>query len=506
MKGIFVNICLLFLVPAICFSQKITFSDVLKENSREMDFEIIGKVSGNILVFKNVSSSYAVSIYQGDMDMKEKIELDFIPSKSFNVDFIVYPEFFFMIYQYQKKGIVYCMAAKLDGNVKKMGEPVLLDTTHVGSFGDNKIYNVINSEDKQKIMVFKIQKKEDNYNFVTLLYDNQLLLIHKTRQSLDYNERKDMYSDFSLDNEGNFVFTKSIKSGSRDDIGTLDVITKATQQDTFSIKNLPLKKMYIDEMKIKIDNVNKRYILNSFYYNERRGNIAGIYASIWDVKGDSTYSSVFTPLPDSVRSIAKESGGLRFAFNDYFIRNIVLKKDGGYLLAAEDYSTQSTGNNNNWNRWDYLYNSPYSNPYYYNYYSPYYGGYYRPYNSFGGYNSTRYYYYNILVLSLNNKGVPEWSTIIHKDQSSSETDNFMSYATFNTGAGIHFLFNNSDKRNPSVIDNVVSADGTVTRNPSLKSNENGYNFMIKFAKQTGARQVIVPCSYRNQICFAKIDF
>jgi len=458
------------------------------------------------LVFKNVSSSYAVSIYKGDMDMKEKIELDFIPSKSFNVDFIVYPEFFFMIYQYQKKGIVYCMAAKLDGNVKKMGEPILLDTTHVGSFGDNKIYNVINSEDKQKIMVFKIQKKEDNYNFVTLLYDNQLNLIHKTRQSLDYNERKDIYSDFSLDNEGNFVFTKSIKSGSRDDIGTLDLITKATQQDTFSIKNLPLKKMYIDEMKIKIDNVNKRYILNSFYYNERRGNIAGIYASIWDVKGDSTYTSVFTPLPDSIRSIAKESGGLKFAFNDYFIRNIVLKKDGGYLLAAEDYSTQSTGNNNNWNRWDYLYNSPYSNPYYYNYYSPYYGGYYRPYNSFGGYNSTRYYYYNILVLSLNSKGVPEWGTIIHKDQSSSETDNFMSYATFNTGAGIHFLFNNSDKRNPSVIDNVVSADGTVTRNPSLKSNENGYNFMIKFAKQTGARQVIVPCSYRNQICFAKIDF
>lgn len=505
MKGIFVNICLLFLVPVISFSQKISFSDVLKENSREMDFEIIGKVGGNILVFKNVSTSYAVSIYQGDMDLKEKVELDFIPSKSFNVDFIVYPEFFYMIYQYQKKGIVYCMAAKLDGNVKKINEPVLLDTTHVGAFGDNKIYNVINSEDKQKIMVFKIQKKEDNYNFVTLLYDNQLQLIHKTRQSLDYNDRKDIYSDFSLDNEGNFVFTKSIKSGNRDDIGKLDLITKASQQDTFSIKNLPLKKLYIDEMKIKIDNVNKRYILNSFYYTERRGNIAGIYASIWDVKGDSAYASVFTPLADSIRSIAKESGGLRYAFNDYFIRNIVLKKDGGYLLVAEDYSTQSTGNNN-WNRWDYLYNSPFSNPYYYNYYSPYYGGYYRPYNSFGGYNSTRYFYYNILVLSINNKGVPEWSNIIHKDQSSGDTDNFLSYATFNTGAGIHFLFNNSDKRNPSVIDNVVTADGTLTRNPSLKNNENGYNFMIRFAKQTGARQVIVPCSYRNQICFAKIDF
>ena len=507
MKGIFFTICFFALIPILAVSQQISYSDVLKESSRskEMNFEIIGKINGNILVFKNQSAKYAVSIYQGQMDLKDKIDLDFIPSKAYNVDFVVYPDFFYLIYQYQKKGTIYCMAAKLDGNAKLVNEPILLDTTQVGSFADNKIYSVINSEDKQKVMVFKIQKKSDKFNFVTLLLDDKLKLIHKTRQSLDYDDRKDVYSNFFLDNDGNFVFTKSIKTSNRDDIGTLDLITKSADKDTFSIKNMALNKMYIDEMKIKIDNINKRYVLNSFYYVERRGNIAGVYSVVWDVKGDSTYRSSFTQLGDSVRSIAKEKGALRYAFNDYFIRNILLKNDGGYLLVAEDFSTQSTGNNQ-WNRWDYLYNSPYSNPYYYNYYSPYYGGYYRPYNSFNNYNNTRYYYYNILVLSVDSTGKVEWDNIIHKDQSSDNTDNFLSYATFNTGSDIHFLFNNSEKRNQLLIDNVIGADGNLVRNPSLKSYEKGYNFMIRYAKQTGAKQLIVPCSYRDQICFAKIDF
>ncbi len=505
MKGFFLGIGVFFLFPLCSVAQKITYSDVLKESVRDLNFEILGKVSSNILIFKNQSSRYAISMYQNDMELKDKIDLDFIPDKAYNVDFIVYPDSVYMVYQYQKKGVVYCMAAKINGNVKLLGEPFLLDTTHVGAFGDNKIYNVVNSEDKKKIMVYKVQKKNDQFNFVTLLYDNTFQLIHKTRQSLDYDDRRDIYSDFALDNDGNFIFTKSIKSGYRDDIGKLELITKSPLLDTFAITALPLQKQYIDEVKVKVDNVNKRYVLNSFYYNERRGNIAGIYTAIWDVNADSTRIHIFTPLADSIRSAAKEKGSLKYAFNDYFIRNILLKKDGGYLLVAEDYSTQSTGSNP-WNRWDYLYGSPFSSPYYYNYYSPYYGGYYRPYNSYGGFNSTRYYYYNILVLSVNNMGVTEWANVIHKEQSGDNTDNFLSYATFNTGANIHFLFNNADRRNPLLVDNEISPDGNIKRNPSLKSYEKGYDFMIRYAKQTGARQLVVPCSYRDQICFAKIDF
>jgi hypothetical protein len=190
MKEKVLFIVLLFLLPVFSFAQKISYSEVLKENSRDMDFEIIGRINSNILVFKNVSSRYAVSVYQGEMELKEKVDLDFIPSKAYNVDFVLYPDFFYLIYQYQKRGVVYCMAAKLDGDSKKLNEPILLDTTQVGTFGDNKIYNVIVSEDKQKIMVFKMQKKDDRLNFASILYNNQLQPLHKSRDILEYNERK----------------------------------------------------------------------------------------------------------------------------------------------------------------------------------------------------------------------------------------------------------------------------------------------------------------------------
>jgi len=57
-----------------------------------------------------------------------------------------------------------------------------------------------------------------------------------------------------------------------------------------------------------------------------------------------------------------------------------------------------------------------------------------------------------------------------------------------------------------LTDNIVKPDGTTKRNPTLRTYERGYQFMPRFAKQVGARQVIVPSTYRNRICFAKIDF
>jgi hypothetical protein len=195
---------------------------------------------------------------------------------------------------------------------------------------------------------------------------------------------------------------------------------------------------------------------------------------------------------------------LRFALNDFFIRNVIVKKDGGFLITAEDFSTQTTSNSlNSWNRWDYLnnyYYSPYSS-YYYNPYS----GYYRPFNSFGRQN-TRYYYSNILLLSADKTGKIEWHKVIHKEQFDDDNDNFLSFSTMNKGGELHFLFNDDKNRNQIIANQSLSPSGQITRNPTLKSQERGYQFMTRLSKQVGASQLIVPCIYNGHVCFAKIDF
>ena len=495
---------LLFILPVTVLSQTITFSDYERDEGTDMNFEIIGKMNGNFLVYKNIRWKHKLCIYDNDMKIKESVNLDFFPEKTLNVDFVIYPDHFFMVYQFEKKNIVHCMGLKMDGYGKKIGEPVELDTTKIPFFDDNKIYSTIYSEDKKKIMVFKIQKKYENLHMVTLLFDDQLQLIKKTRQAIAFDERRDNYREFLLDNEGNFVFTKDRTPANRDYSNTLHLVTKAPLEDTFTYRAIDLGKKYIDDVKLKIDNLNKRYLLNSFYYNKNRGSVEGLFTYSWDKINERQYISNFIEFDDSLREEARKDGSLHIAFDDFFIRHVIVKKDGGFLLAAEDYSSQGRGNNTNpWNRWDYLSN-PYSlssSSYYY--YNPYYG-YYRPFSNFNN-QSTRYFYENIYVVSIDKNGKREWNKIIHKTQYDDDNDNFLSYATVNSGDEIHFLFN-ADNKNQIISDQSITSDGTSKRNPTLRSQERGYQFMTKLSKQVGARLLLVPCLYRGYICFAKVEF
>jgi hypothetical protein len=497
-------IILMLVVPLIGTAQKVTYSDYDRDDSKDMNFEIIGKMNGNFLIYKNVRWRHRITILDNEMGLKENINLDFIPDKTFNVDFVTYPDYFYMIYQYQKKNILYCMAVKMDGNGKKLSEPQELDTTKIPVLADNKIYSTVYSEDKQKIVVFKVHKKNDNYSIVSMLYNSNFQLLHKNRQGIYLDDRRDNYDNYAVDNDGNFVFTKDSKSGNRESSNILNLVTLAPREDTFAYHKIDLDNNYIDEVRLKPDNLNKRYLVHSFYSKKSRGNIEGLFTTAWVRMNGLQTATGFIPISDSVRDEAKQEGQLRFALDDFFIRQAVIKKDGGYILIAEDYSTQTRNNGfNNWNRWDYL-NSPnyYSSNSYY-YYNRYYG-YYRPSSSFNNMQSVRYYYNNILILNIDKFGREEWSRIIHKDQYDDDNDNYLSYSTMTSGGEIHFLFNMNNK-NQIIADNSITPFGEIKRNPTLKSMEKGYEFMPRLSKQITARQIIVPCTYRGNICFAKVD-
>jgi hypothetical protein len=505
MNRLIVSIVIFLVLPVTGHCQKVVYSDYEQEDNRDINFEIIGKMNGHFLVYKNMKWRHKITIFNDDMTIKETVKLDFIPDKTFNVDFVTYPDHFYMIYQYQKRNILHCMAVKMDGLAQKIGEPIELDTTQIPMLADNKIYTTINSEDKQKIMVFKIHKKYDAFNIVTILFDSSLKMLNKTRQTLEYNERRDNFGNFLLDDSGNLACTKDSKNGVRDNSNTLSLVTKDALSDTFALHSINLEKYYIDEVKLKIDNLNKRYIVNSFYYKKNRGSIEGLFTYIWDNVNTETFAKDFIILSDSLRDEAKTTGQLRFALDDFFIRQVFVKKDGGFLLTAEDYSTQGRTNNNPWNRWDYLNNYNFS-PYSSYYYNPYYYNYYRPLSSYNTNQSVRYYFSNIIILSLDKDGRLQWNRVIHKDQYDDDNENFLSFTTMNSGGEIHFLFNDDKNRNQIIADHSISPLGEITRNPTLKSQEKGYQFMTSLGKQVGASQLIIPCLYRGYICFAKVNF
>ena len=384
---------------------------------------------------------------------------------------------------------------------KRTGDIMELDTTHIGFTTNNRIYSAINSDDKSKIMLFKINSRnKSRFLVTTLLFNETLSLQKRSRLVMQMNERDDYLDEFSLDNDGDLVFTKLTRN-SNDNVTKTFLIWKPAMSDSLSFTDLGLEKIYLDDLQVKVDNANKRYFLSSFYYKERRGNIEGLYFFVWDKASQKTVMENTLELKEELRKEAKGESNIKMAFNDYFIRNIIVKKDGGFVIGSEAYYTSSRYNN--WNRFNYLYGAPSVLDYYS--YSPLYNSWYWR-NRFNNNQSVRHHADNVAILSFDNTGKLQWSNVIHKEQFDDESDDHISYQLINTGGQLHFVFNQEEKRTQLLNDYTVSPDGQINRNPTLKNLDKGYEFMPKYGKQVSNRQVIIPCYYRNYICFAKLDY
>jgi len=507
-KSLAIFVFSLFLLCFGAFAQKITYSEPDSDDARTLNFEIVGKMNGNILIYKNYRDLHFMSIYNAEMRMTEKNRLDFLPEKLINVEFIQYSDYIYFFYQYQKKSVFYAMVAKLDPSGKKIGQPIQLDTTAgVNYASSSKIYTILSSENKQQILLFKIGTKNDRAHVITTcLYNKDLQLQKRSKVVVPMPERNDFLTEFAVDNDGDLACIKGSGTAQNDNINKVSLLTKGANADAFISKDLNIAGLYLDDIRLKVDNINKHYLVTSFYSKTRRGNVDGLYYALYDKTLGKELSTLKTTFSDEFRADAKNDGNLKTAFNDFFLKNIVLKKDGGFFIAAE--AAYSTSRGNTLNRWDYLYGSPYfSSPLDYYSYNSQLGFYpWGRYNQFNNNNVTRYFADNIVLLSYDAAGKLEWSNVIRKTQYDDNTDNFIGYTLLNTGDKAHFIFNVQDKRSMILSDQSIAPDGQIDRNPTFKNLDKGYDFMPRHAKQVGARQAIIPCQYRSATCFAKVVF
>lgn len=506
MKKIVVLIAgMVLLVSTNLFAQQITYSEPDREDARAMGFEVIGKMNGKILVYKNYRDLNFISVFDNNMKMVQKQKLTYLPERMLSTDFLIYPDYAYMFYQYQRRNVVYAMAVKLDANGNKIGDPIQLDTTTNMRSSSTKVYSLMSSDDKQKIMIFKISSQNEKMHILTtLLFDKELNLLKKSRVGVDMPQRNDFLSEFIIDSDGDLACIRASGTSQNDNINKVTLVTKKAGEDNIRMTDLSIKGIYLDDIRIKADNLNRHYIITSYYSKLRRGNIDGLYYYLWDKDAQKEMLNTTTTFNDEFRADAKGDGNLKTAFNDFFLKNIILRKDGGFIVISEAAYSSTRGNT--LSRWDYLYGSPYwSQLDYYSWNSPlgYYPWWRSP--SFNT-NLTRYYADNITVISFDPSGKMEWSNVIRKSQYDDNTDNFIGFGMLNAGDKLNFLFNIQEKRDNVLSDQSISPNGQINRNPTFKNLDRGYSFMPRHAKQVGARQLIIPCQYRGYTCFAKIDY
>jgi hypothetical protein len=492
-------------------SQSIYHSEPTKEETKQSNFDIIGRFAEKVLIFKNLKSKNYISVYGPQMNLVENVELPFMPARLLEYDILSFPEHSYIFYQYQQRNVAYLMVVKIGSDGHPVTSPIELDTTHISYNASRRVYSIIASEDKSKFMAFKINSRnEREFIFETKMYSPELGALGASRLELPMNDRFDFLTDFFLDNEGTLVFGKGRRRSADDNINQFSLITKAKDADKFEATELKFETISLDEVKLRIDNEHQRYLFTAFYYKGRRNaSIEGVANAMYDKKAKDWVVRNIIPFDAELRADAAIDNNNKNAFNDYFIRQIFIRKDGGFVMNAEAVYTSSR-NNMPFNRWDMFGNpmmmgSPmgwggwgmagpggFGNPYY--------GS-----GAWGG-NATRYHADNILVLVFDKDGHLELSNVIRKKQFDDQSESMVSYQTINTGNALHFLYNSYDRREVVLSYQSIDSDGKVTRNPTMRALDPKYSFLPRYSRQVGTRTIIIPAIVRNYLTFARIDF
>ncbi len=487
-------------VSSIVEAQEIVYSNPADEESRISEYEIVGKMDDGFHVYKNIRSRYYIHVYDSDMHIVQKKELAFLPLRTLSVEFVNYAGYYYILYQYQSKNIVHLMASRVEPSLK-FSKPVELDTTEISFSATSRLYSIVTSENKNYIAAFKINtKKKSTHTIISAVFDKDLNFYRKTVLNIPVDDKKEVISEFNLDNDGQLVFLKSTAKNKNDDVNKISVFSQAADANDAVEHTIDIPKIYLDDPVLKINNATGEYLVAAMYATKRNGNIEGIFVSSYN-KNTNSFSAARAGFSENLRSEARGESSTKTAFNDYYIQNIFLRKDGGFLLFAESMYTSSRGNY--YNRWDY---GPGSFNSHYDYYmfrgSPYYS----PWSPTYMYNVTRYFADNILLLSFNNEKNLEWNGVMQKSQYDDNSAAALSYAIMNSGNALHILYNSFEKRGKILNDNLVLGDGEIKRNPTIKNLDKGYEFLPRQAKQVSAREMIIPCLYRNYVCFAKVEY
>jgi len=520
MKKSFLTISFsLFLGLQLLVAQSYEVAGIEKSDKEDMQYEVLGKVGSRYWIYKNVGGIATIAQYNDRMQLVKQNDLSFIKTTNLNgIEFITNASNVYVFFQFQVKSTVYAAVAELNSDGLLVGSPRVVDSADKIRPGTRvKVFNLLESEDHQKMIIFSVNTTNTNSIKVRAITLNKNIEnTNEAEISINSTNKKSSLSDFALDNNGNLFCLRNVTQiDMAPAVSLLYLSANGTEVVESPILN---NSLLLDDIRLKIDNKKGHVILNSYYATTKKGNIEGLYSYVWDMQAKKEILTNSNRFTDAVRALVSNKRNLKDAFDMFYLDKVSTQADGSFVViseAAESYSNRSM-----FSRWDYFYGGAFYNPFMFNYWNRPFGFYpwarfgwgnpfmynrwMNPYASFG-YPSVTYNANNIALLSFDIKGNLQWVKTIDKKQSDQNVDQFIGYGTLENEAGMSFVYHQKQKGVHQLIVHTLSKEGQLVKGNSIILNEKNYEWMPKMLKQVGEHEAILPYQFKNKIGFAKIQ-
>lgn len=473
---------LLVCVSGDLFAQEVLYSEYEKFDYRSDEYAAVGMTGNYLYTYHKNAEGAMLEAYNDSMDKVATVLLDFFPQKIYEAKFIAYPDKIIVLYQALESNKVVQYAALLDEKGRLKGKPVELGSSRTGIFGATRSYfTSAISENKKQILIYSANDKGETIEFDGKWLDDKLTVLKRSKATFKADNAID-HGEVNIANDGTVYMAAYTTVGAYNYADQYWILMLAQGATKFEPRELALDEKFAAAGYMKLDNTNGHVYFGGFYADRKNGSYDGIIYADYDVTKGSFPTKKFIPFDQELITAA---GARRssHAFDNYEVRQLIVKNDGGFVLVSEIHYVTTRSS-----------------------YAPGFG-YYSFYMPMSTSLVHEYHYNDIMALSYSKDGSREWHTIIPKEQYSQEDGGvFSSYALLNTGGTLAFLFNDFDSRHSRIQMASVSSDGK-TETHSFTAEGNDYpDWLPRSGKQVAGRVLLVPCFHKKQICFAKVVF
>jgi hypothetical protein len=467
-------------------AQDIFYTKEQKFTLQNADFNVVGWSGDRMYTYRASKEGYFLDAYNDSMRLLATIALDFFPKKIYETQFVANDNGIIVLYQAIQNNRIVQYAARLDNRARMMQKPKALDSVKLGWMAESKqYYSLATSPDKSKIMIYRVSsRKNKRITMNTILFDDNLNVIANGSPYIDGN------SDINIDqtilsNDGTLYLGASPDDSYKRFSSDSWIFKLSTNGQVFNAIPIPLAGKFMSTMYLRVNDVTNDLYVGSFYAGNKTENMEGVVFGVLPTT-DTVFSSFKEiPFDDDLRN-ASDVKNKKKAFDDFDVRKLIVKNDGGFLLVAEDYmiSTRTYG-----------YGSGMG---YYNYYNT------------GGYNSTtvrEYHYGDVMILNYDKDGNRKWQTFIRKDQNSQDDQGlFSSFALLNSGSSLVFLYNDYTSNKSTLSLAAVDVDGNLQLKRMNSGRMTNADWIPRSSKQTDSRELMVPVLRKDNISFARVAF
>jgi hypothetical protein len=472
-------------LPGNTRAQEVIYSPYEKFELRNGTFSVVGKINDKVYTYRSAGDQYFLDVFDDSMNRTATVILDFFPRKIHDARFVTTSDRILVLYQAAEGSKVHQYVALLDETGRLVKRPVVLASVGAGVFGQRKDYfSSVVSEDRRTVVSYHVGTKGDELSFSGTWLDHEGNIIRKAQATYKADNAIGA-GEALLDNSGNFYITAYTPIGSRGYADQLWLLALDREATGFRPVEFQLDGKYATGSYMKCDNQRNRVYIGGFYSEKKTGNYDGVLFGYYDPATGSMHNARLIAFDDRLRQATGERNQKK-AFNDYQVRHLIVKHDGGFVLIAEGYfmTSRNTGYAPGWGYYSMYAYGPFTTP------------------------AVREYHYNdIMVLSYDVEGNREWQSFVRKDQYSQEDGGlFSSFALLNTGGALGFLFNDYHASRSRIQLASVDGEGKISMRSLAAGSQDDPDWLPRAGKQVAAREMVIPCLRKRQLCFAKIIF